>query len=329
MRRMVIVALLLVASVVAVEAGEVLNRVAAVVDQEVITTYEVEMTAAPFIARAMQENPGLDAAALEQKAAAVKQDVLQSLIQQKLIESEVKRLGIEVTDQEIESYAEEIKRANNFTDETLKNVLASQGKTLEDFNDKIRKDILVDRYISFRIRGQLEVRDEDIRSYYDNHQDEFVSEPLVKIAEIRVNTAPEAEATALETSYTLINNVYEKLLAGADFAEMARQYSQGPTRLDGGVLSEFKLNTELNPLYRKAVTPLEVGQFSTIHRDRNGFVIVKLLSKRAGDAMPFEEVADKIRMILRAEKRNQEMERLAAELRKKSFVDIKVNYLSQ
>lgn len=327
MRQLIIAAL--VFGVAAAAAGEVLDQIAAVVDQEVITTYEVEMTAASFIARAMQENPGVDAMEMQQKAAAIKQDVLQSLIQQKLIESEVKRLGIEVTDQEIDSYADEIKRANNFTEETLKNVLAGQGKTMEDFREKIRKDILVDRYISFRIRGQLEVRDEDVRAYYDNHPEEFVSEPLVKIAEIRINTAPEADDTALQTAFAMINEVYEKLLAGADFAEMAKQYSQGPTRLDGGTLSEFKLNTELNPLYRKAVTPLEAGQFSTVHRDRNGFVIVKLLTKRAGDAMPFEEVTEKIRMILRAEKRNQEMERLAAELRKKSFVDIKMNYLSQ
>jgi peptidyl-prolyl cis-trans isomerase SurA len=326
-RNFIVAGLAICLATAAAQAAEVFNRVAAVVDNDVITLHEIETMAAPVIAENLQK---LGAAATDEQKkksnGAIKQQILQGLIEQKLIESEVRRLGIEVTDQEIDAYAQRVRQANNYTDETLKLALQRQGLTMQDFRERIKKEILREQYVSFRMRDKLKVRDEDVQAYYEHHPDEFAGEPIVHIAEIRVNAPPDANEEQLKAILAGINAVYEKLLGGADFAETARECSKGPTAADGGVLGDFKIDSELQPVYHKAVAPLKPGEFSTIYRDRNGFVILKLLDKKTGVALPFEEVKEKISMMLRKQQADTEMDRLGAELRKKSYVDVRVNF---
>ena len=307
-------------------AGEVINRVAAVVDDDIITMHEVEQMAAPIIAQIGQDNPNLTAAELNRRGAKIKRQILRTLIEEKLIEAEINRLGIEVTEAEIDAYIERVKKANDYTDETLSIILIQQGMSMADFRDRVKMEILREQYVSFRLRDKLRVRDEDVRAYYNNHPDQFAAEPVVTIAEIRINLPPEATEEQTRAVFVQINTIYEQLLAGADFHEMAQQHSQGPTAANGGVLGEFKLNSELKTVYRKAVTPLEEGRVSTIHRDQNGFFILKLIEKNLSGLLPFEEVQDRIRMVLRKQKAELEMERLATELYRKSYVEILVQF---
>jgi len=326
LRKVFLLLLVLLALAVNAGAGETVNRIAAVVDNQVITVFEIEQMALPVIAQAAQQKPNMSEAEKQITAAQIKQQLLDTIIEQKLIENEVARLGIEVTDQEIDTYAERVKKENSLTDETLNIALSRQGLTMQDFRDRLKKEIMREQYVSFRMRDKLRVRDEDVRSYYKLHPDEFAAEPVVKIAELRLNVPPDADEAALQAAFARINGLYERLLAGADFAELARENSQGPPAADGGMLGEFKLDTELQDVYRKAVLPLEPGQVSTIYRDRNGFAILKLVEKKMGNVLPYSQVKEKIRSILRREQADREMERLAAELRRKSFVDIRVNF---
>ena len=310
-------------------AGDVFNRVIAVVDDEIITQFEIEAVAGPEIARILNDHPTWTAEQRKQKAGQIKQAILQQMIERKLIESEVGRLGIEVTEGEIDTYVERVRKSNSYSDEMLQNMLKQQGLTVSDFRERIKMEILRERYVSFRMRDKLRVRDEDVRAYYENHPDEFAAEPVVQIAEIRFNVAPEADQAALETTFNTANEAYEKLLGGAPFEQIARQYSQGPTASDGGVLGEFKIDTELKPVYRKAVMTLEDGNSSTIYRDKNGFFILKLLAKKETGMVPFKQIEDKIRMILRKRQADTEMQRLGAELRKKSYVDIRIDFTAE
>jgi len=327
--RKIVICLLLLAVASGAFAEEVVNRIAAVVDDEVITLYEVETLASPIIAKLIRSNPDMSAEELNREAGKIKYNVMRGLIEQKLIEREVARLGIEVTEGEINAYIERIKKANNYTDDSLRMALARQGISMQEFRDRIKNEILSEQYVSFRMRDKLRVRDEDIRAYYENHRDEFAAEPVVRIAEIRLNVAPDATEDDIRATFARANEVYEKLLAGGDFAQLAAEYSQGPTAHDGGVLGNFKMETELNSLYRRALTPLQVGQHSTIFRDKRGFFILKLLTKNQEGLQPFEQVRDRIRMILRKQKADLEMQRLAAELYKKSYVDIRVHFIEE
>jgi len=306
--------------------ADVINRVAAVVDNQVITLFEIETVANAMIASAQQADPNATPAEREAAAIAIKQQVLQQMIEQKLIESEVKRLGIEVTEGEIDSYVERVKKSNNYSDEAFANALRAEGLTMLDFRERVKMEILRERYVNFRMRDKLQVRDEDIRAYYENNRDQFSAEPIVRIAEIRFNVPPEADQATLEAAFTAANSTHERLLGGEPFDAVARQVSQGPTAADGGLLGEFKLDSELKPTYRKAVLTTEPGKSSTIYRDANGFFILLVLEKKITGTIPFEQVEDKIRMILRKKQADTEMQRLGAELRKKSFVDIRVSF---
>jgi peptidyl-prolyl cis-trans isomerase SurA len=306
-------------------AGEIVNRVAAVIDDEVITLYQVEQAAAPLIEQMIQENPTMPEADRAKLAAKIKAEVLRGLIEQKLLENEINRLGIEVTDAEIDAYIERIKQANNYSDEVLEAALARQGLTRQEFRERIKTEILREQYVTFRLRDRLVVRDEDVRAYYNNHRDEFAGEPVMHLSELRINLPPEATDEQVQAAFKKINEIYQQLLAGGDFAELARQNSQGATADNGGDIGEFKPE-ELKEVYRKAAAVLEAGQTSTIYRDEYGFFIIKMLEKKLGGQQPFEEVEERIRMVLRKQRADLEMTRLAGELYRRSYVEILIHF---
>ncbi len=325
MRKILLLAVVLCLTAAPVWAGEVVNRVAAVIDNDVITLFQVEQAAAPMIQQMLKENPTLSDTDRSRAAARIKAEVLRGLIEQKLLEIEILRLGIEVTDAEIDNYVNRIKQANNYTDEALEMALMREGLTKQEFRDRIKNEILREQYVSFRLRDRLVVRDEDVRAYYENHRDEFAGDPVLHLAELRLNLPPDANDEQVRAAFTKINELYQQLLAGSDFAELARQNSQGATADAGGDIGEFKLD-ELKDTYRKAAAPLEAGQLSTIFRDGGGFFILKVLEKTLSGQQPLEDVQDRIRMILRKQKADLEMKRLAAELYRRSYVEILVKF---
>lgn len=323
--RGLVLALVLIATLIASAArAEVVNRIAAVVDDEVITVYEVERESRPVVSAYLSSSEG---ATPEERAAAVaqiKRDVMQRLIENVLLEREVARLGFPVEEQDVDKYVERIMAANRMDRDQLVEMLAREGKTMDDLRDQVRKQILRERYVGFRMKDRIAVSEEEARTYYQNNPDEFIDDSRITLAEIRFNIPPDATQDDIRAVFERAASTYESLVAGADFAETARTASDGPTAKNGGLLGTFLLSKELKSTYQRAAEPLEQGKLSTVFRDTLGFFILKCLDRQVSGQRPFEDVREQIELKLRREASEREMRKLAQELYKKSYVDIKV-----
>ena len=304
-----------------------INRIAAVVDENIITVYDVERASAPIIEAFSNssEAEGLAPEDLADKVSMIKMQVLNDMIEEKLLEAEVNRLGIPVDDQEIDEYIDKIKAANRMTDEQLATMLASEGTSMVDFRERIRLQILREQYVRYRLKEKVEIDDEEARAYYKQHQEDFVAEKVITLSEIRVGVPPDAAPEQIEAIKAKVSKIYEELLAGKDFAAIAKRYSDGPTASSGGDLGSWKIKSELAPSYRDAAEGLKEGDISTPYLDSKGYVILKCFGWKEEDYLPFEMVASKIKIKLQREAAQREMEKLAKELRAKSFVEVKVD----
>lgn len=325
MKRFVPILLALAVALVAATArAEVVNRIAAIVDDEIITVWQVERESRPVVAAYLAESEDDTAEQRAARVSEIKADVMRRMIENILLEREVARLGFPVEEADIDKYIDRILAGNRMTREQLSDTLAREGKTLGDMRDQIRKQIMRERYVSFRMKDRIAVSEDEARSYYQANPDQFVDDTRITLAEIRFNLPPDADPEAVRGVFERAAQTYESLLAGADFEETARSTSQGPTAKNGGYLGSFLMSKDLKPTYQRAAETLEPGQVSTVFRDTVGFFILKCLERTASGTRPFEDVREQIEMKLRKDLSEREMRKLAQELYKKSFVDIKV-----
>jgi peptidyl-prolyl cis-trans isomerase SurA len=223
----------------------------------------------------------------------------------------VKTLGIEVTEAQIDGAIEDVKKRNNLSDDMLKQALASEGLTLQGYRDRLRKDFENHLLISAKVQNRVKVSDDDVKGYYLAHPLEFAGDEQVKLRLILLQVpagAPPADDARVRAAG---ETVLARLAAGEDFADLAKQVSQGPGASSGGDLGWVKKGTMPIDLERIAFA-LAPGQNSGLVRAKTGWIILKADDRRTAKAPPYDEVKDRIREKLL----NQQ-----AELYRKQYID--------
>ena len=284
------------------------DRVAAVVNGDVVTLSELTARAGAEYRRAEDMSPGPDRDRARAKAL---QGAFDQVLAERLVENEVKTLGIEVTEAQIDGAIEDVKKRNNLSDDMLKQALASEGLTLQAYRDRLRKDFENHLLISAKVQNRVKVSEDDVKGYYLAHPLEFAGEEQVKLRlillQVPAGAPPADDARVKATGETIL----ARLAAGEDFAELAKQVSQGPGASSGGDLGWVKKGTMPIDLERIAFA-LKGGQNSNLVRAKTGWIILKADDRRTAKAPPYDDVKDRIREKLL----NQQ-----AELYRKQYID--------
>jgi len=309
-RRFILAAIAAVAISRAADA-RVINKVIATVDGDPITLYELQGYEHEDI-RTRQQGTRPDNAVL-----------LDALVTDKLIAKEAAEKGIIVREEDVDRYVEDIKQRNKLSDEQLKAALEAQGISLEDYRKQIRREIERQQLIGREIRGKVNVTPEEIQRYYEAHLSEYETPKRYRIAHIVIQLPPDASDAQVKAAMAEADSIAEQIEDGADFAEMAAQYSQDPAAKSGGELGWFEPKQLVDSL-ADATAQLKAGEVGPPVEGPGGIHIVKLLeveevSHRNLDDMQ-EEIKEKL-YTAALEERFQKW--LNEELRKRHDVDIR------
>jgi peptidyl-prolyl cis-trans isomerase SurA len=297
--------------------GEICNRVVAVVNDEVITLFELntrikEMTGVePEQMRAQDENRYLE----------MRRRILDLLIDERLAQGKIREQGIVVTDREVDAAIERIKEEKKLTQESLVAGLKQANLTYEAYRQNIKADIERMRLINLEVKSKIIVREEKIREYYEAHKSEFSKEERIRLAAIFLkgdgSSAPNQDIRLKDQ----LAQVLQRLKEGEDFGVLAREFSQGPGAKEGGDLGYFKPQ-QLEPELTKAIEPVPVGGVSSPIYRPYGVQILKVVARESGGAMPFEQVKETIYDVLYREEINRSYTHWIKELREKAFTKI-------
>jgi len=285
-----------------------IDRVAAVVNGEVVTLSELVARSGAEYRRADSMPPG---AARDRARAKALQNAFDLVVAERLVESEAKTAGVDVTEAQIDAAVEDVKKRNNLSDDMLKQALASEGMDLKTYRDRLRKDFENHLLIMAKVQNRVKVSDDDVRGYYQSHLQEFAGEEQVKLRLILLTVPPGSPAAEEARVKAAGEALLARLAAGEDFADLARQVSQGPGASSGGDLGWVKKGTMPLDLERVSFL-LTPGQNSGLVRAKTGWIILKADERRTGKAPPLEEVKDRIREKLG----NQQ-----AEIYRKQYID--------
>jgi peptidyl-prolyl cis-trans isomerase SurA len=297
--------------------AEITNRVVATVNSDIVTLYELN--------RSIEQATGLSISNLrmqdEGRFYQIRRAVLNNLINQKITEQRIRKLGIKITEKDIDEAIERVKEERGMTQEQMLYTLKIEGVTLEEYRQRLKKEIEHARLVEYEIRSKIVITEADSRHYYEENIEQFSETHRVKLARILLRIGDPADKAGIAKARDLGKEILRKLDTGSDFSDMARTYSQGPAALEGGCLGWIKLD-QLDPSLRKKIVKLSPGEYTEPHECSHGIQIIKLVDEIAEGNKPFEEVNDIIYSKLFKGKVEEKYAEWLSKLREESFIKV-------
>jgi peptidyl-prolyl cis-trans isomerase SurA len=170
------------------DSAEVVDRIVAVVNDDIITLSELNQLAKPYAGKI--KTLGYPIEKEREMLFKVRDDILNQLIDQKLTDQEIKRFKISVSEKEIDAALERVKEINYYTDEELRQELAGQGLNMEKYRKSIKEQILRAKLVNREIKSKVVITRQDAKSYYEAHSDKYCGKKKYRLQNIIIKTPP-------------------------------------------------------------------------------------------------------------------------------------------
>ena len=296
--------------------GKVLDRIVAVVNGDSITESELEEVLFPL--RAKYEQTVSSQREVKKKLREAREVALEQLIEEKLLLQQAREEQVELYESEVEKMTAETKEKFS-TPEKFKAWLDTQKLTEPALKERLIKQALIRKLINKKLRLGMRINPEEVKMYYEKHKERFNEQPQVSLNYILIKGPPERENVEAEV---LARQVWEKIMEGADFNILAREYSDDPQFLDSGDLGFVNIKT-LPPGLRAIVDELKVGETSEIIRSPSGFNILKLTGRREARQREFSEVEGLIEDQIFRNKLEEKYQPWIEELKEEAYIERK------
>jgi peptidyl-prolyl cis-trans isomerase SurA len=262
--------------------AEVVERILAVVNDEVISQSEVDQ-----MAKAMASQPGAKMATGKE----LEKQLLDAMIMQKLAKAEAKRRGITVSDKEVNQAFADFKKRNNIQDDaTLAKALAKDGMTIKGLKQQITDQMLMERLMSIVAAGKAVVTEKEVRDFYDKEYPKTAGGQIhLKI--LNMPFPPGATDAQKEEVKKKAELILQENRQGASWEQLRDKYSV--LIQDMGFVAESDMDPELVQFLGKIKTG-ETAPIQTL----NGFQLVQVVDRKDSKTLSFEQVAPKIREFL-------------------------------
>ena len=283
------------------QAAQVVDRIVAVVNGEIITLQDLQRQ----IRLTVGQTP--DPATAERIAP----QVLDAMIDDIVLRQEAQRLGIEVSDSEVENEVRQFKVRRRLSDEDFERSLRLQGLTPEQFKERSREDIVKHRIIGYMVRRKVVVTQEEIDAYLERNRSELTTERVVTLQMV---------VLADRDSASQLRRALDSGEMGID--EAVERYSVGP-RAEKGVMADVRWR-ELDDPWREGLRDLGVGQLSEPFLVQDRWVIVKLLDRRDGERQETAAVEEEVREALMRPKLEERFKEYMNGLRGRAIIQKKL-----
>jgi parvulin-like peptidyl-prolyl isomerase len=307
----------------AASAADVTDRIVAVVNDDVITLAELNRAFEPFAKNIEANYKGPD------KEAVLKQNkgaLLQRLIDQMLIEHEAKKAGTGIAaikDEEVMDVLNDMLVKNNATLADYQKKLAAEGNTLENVKKEVKGQMLRMRLLRREVQSRILITDQEIGEFYDKHRQDYEGKEAVRIRQIFLPVRAEADKKERDNVRNQAGELRERILKGEAFEPLAAQFSKGPAAAQGGDIGFVERGVIL-PEVEKAAFSLSAGQLSEVIETEMGFHIIAVVDKRGAGLKPLSVVRNEIKAKIEDEKISKKYDEWIDEIRKKSFIDIRL-----
>lgn len=301
-----------------VSYGEVIDRVAAVVNDEVITQSEVDMMIRPFFEQMKNTYHGQE---LADKLNEMRRSLLNQLIEDRLVYQESVKMKIEIQDSDVDEKIQEFKKRFKTEDEFSK-IMIAQGMTMTKLREKYRQQIAIRRLQMAQVRSKVLVSPKEIEDFYQTHAEEFNMPEKIKLRSITIRKAPDKQGKPDEDAKSKAEQILADVKKGADFAKIAEAHSEDHNATSGGDLG-FVGRGEMAKNIDEIVFALNPNDISPLIESDIGYHIFKVEERQAGKKSSLEEARQFIHEVIFREKSKKRFEEWMKELKSKAYISIR------
>lgn len=270
-------------------APQKLDEVVAIIDRDVLFQSELNERIEQVARHAQANNLALpDLKTLEQQ-------VLDHLISEKLQLQMAKRVGLQVTDAQINQTIEQIRQSNQLTPAQFEAQLQRDGMDMKALREKLRQDITLQQIQQGMVQQRIHISPLEIDNFLKSADAKFWISPEYHLGHILISVPQAASTAEVEEAKAKAEKLVQQIKNGTPFAQVAIAESKGPTALSGGDLG-WRKTSDLPSLFAEIAPTLKVGQVSAPARSPAGFHILTLYDQRGGEQQT--ETQAKVRHIL-------------------------------
>ncbi|MFW6415083.1 MAG: SurA N-terminal domain-containing protein [Thermodesulfobacteriota bacterium] len=285
--------------------GEMLDRVVAVVNGDIVTLHELNK-------RMQDRRMSEDGLEMSREQEGEKERVLESMINDILMRQEADRLGITVSEFEVENSMEQMLDSRGISRERFQDMLQSRGMDLQEYKSRTKKQLKKNKLLTSMVRQKVVVTEQEIEEYYNEHEEKYLESKKCSICVIMMQDKDR------------LQEVLQRIDKGEiSFARAVEKFSRGPATDNGGCLGTLKWN-EMREDWKKVIRDMEAGEVSRIVSLENGYGAFMLESELSKEKTPLQEVRDEIRDKIYSEKLQERYKEYVEDLRSDAVVQVKL-----
>jgi len=255
---------------------ELLNRIVAVVNDDIITSSELDREMVSISAELQKKDTQLPPRAILEK------QVLERLIVKQLQLQLAETSGIRIDDTALNSKLQELASANGVTLTQFREVLERDGYDYAGFREDLRQELAINQLRRQMVGSRLNVSDQEVDNLLANLEASGQGDAQYHLAHILIAVPEAASSEQIQAAEQRAGRVLASLAAGADFSRTAIAESDGQTALDGGDIGWRSLG-QMPTLFVEPLKSLQPGAVSELIRSPSGFHIIKLVEQRGGE----------------------------------------------
>ncbi len=256
------------------ETGQFLDGVAAIVNEGVVLKSELNRQTDLIIQRATEQGIELPPAHI------LLEQVLERLIVEEIQLQRAERIGIQVSDQRLNTAIASVAEQAGLAFEELPQVLAQDGVNYGEYRRDMRRQMILEQLRQIEVTGRISISPREIQQCLADLEDNVVVNSSYNLGHILISIPESASAEQIAVAEAEANLVYSNLEDGADFGQLAIRYSDSGTGLEGGDLG-WREGNQLPTLFSDVVGDMSIGDYSKPIRAISGFHLVKILDLRS------------------------------------------------
>jgi peptidyl-prolyl cis-trans isomerase SurA len=304
--------------------AELVDRVVAEVNDDVITLSELEKAGESYFQRIRDKAPARE---LDLALRQARKEVLASLIDKMLLSQAAAKISVTVTEAEIDTAIDQILARNKATIKDFRKDLKSMHMTEQAYRENLFDQILQSKMISYEVKSRIVITEEAIKEYYQKEYTREEGESGYYILQMGFTWEKQGNlvmpgTVAKQDAKKRAEEIRIRVLDGESFKELANSYSNLPSAKDGGDIGMIKKD-EMAPYMRDTVLAIRPGEISPIVETESGYQFFKLIAVRDGETVvlaPYETVRAEIRDLLYQEEVKEQYDIWVIELREKAYI---------
>jgi peptidyl-prolyl cis-trans isomerase SurA len=292
------------------------DGIAAIVDDEVVLLSEVDRMAEPVLAGLEAQHGPVPSEVRRQ----IRVQAVETLINNKLIEDAATRFGLNASEADIDRAVEAIATNAGVSPNEIYAAAKAQGLDKEDYRKQLGAEITRMKVISSAVRSRVAVSDDEVTALFDRRYRNVKPGIHARVRHILLTWPPELADEEKAAIWAKAEEIRKEALSGRDFGALAREYSQAPSAIDGGltVFREGEVAPELSP-YAFGMKP---GEVSPPVQTRHGVNLIKVLERFDPSTISLEEMHDRLYSELIEQKTQQQVDPWLKELRSNRYIEV-------